>query len=113
MKRFCLALDLKNNPELINEYRQYHKKVWPEIIKSIRDAGISDMEIYLTGNRLFMIMETDDGFSFEKKSRMDAENPKVKEWEALMWDYQQALPFSGPGEKWQLMEQIFSLKDQP
>lgn len=109
MKTFCFALDLKNNQELIDEYKQYHKKVWPEIIKSIRDAGIIDMEIYLIGNRLFMNMETDDAFSFERKNQMDAENIKVKEWEDLMWNYQQALPFSKPGEKWQLMENIFSL----
>ena len=74
MKIFCFALDLKNNQELIDEYKQYHKKVWPEIIKSIRDAGIIDMEIYLIGNRLFMNMETDDTFSFERKNQMDAEN---------------------------------------
>lgn len=111
MNRYCLALDLKNDPELIAEYEAYHKNVWPEILKSIRDAGISQMEIYRTGNRLFMIMETEEGFSFEKKAAADAGNEKVQQWEELMWKYQQALPGSKPGEKWMRMQKIFTLNN--
>ncbi len=109
MKRYCLALDLKDDLKLIKEYEKYHQKVWPEVLKSLTDAGIVDMEIYRVGNRMFMIMETDDNFSFEKKSKMDAANAKVQEWEVLMWDYQQALPLAKPGEKWMLMERVFKL----
>jgi L-rhamnose mutarotase len=109
MKRFCLALDLKDDPSLIKEYEEYHQKVWPEILKSIKDAGIQEMEIYRINNRLFMIMETNDDFAFEQKAKMDEENEKVQEWEQLMWNYQQAMPGSKPGEKWRLMERIFSL----
>lgn len=109
MKRYCLALDLKNDATLIAEYEAYHKKIWPEIEASIKNSGISQMEIYRTGNRLFMIMETSDSFSFEAKSKSDAINPKVQEWENLMWNYQQALPGSQPGEKWKLMNKIFEL----
>jgi L-rhamnose mutarotase len=109
MKRYCLALDLKDDPKLIKEYEKYHQKVWPEVLKSLTDAGIVDMEIYRVGNRMFMIMETDDNFSFDKKSKMDAANVKVQEWEVLMWDYQQALPLAKPGEKWMLMERVFKL----
>ena len=109
MNRYCLALDLKNNPQLISEYKDYHKKVWPEIIHSIKDAGIVNMEIYLIENRLFMVMETKDSFSFKKKDQMDANNQWVKDWEKIMWKYQQALPSSKPNEKWRLMERIFSL----
>ncbi|MDQ6764466.1 MAG: L-rhamnose mutarotase, partial [Bacteroidota bacterium] len=94
MKRFCLALDLKDNTGLIKEYEDYHTKVWPEIKKSITDAGILDMEIYRTGNRLFMIMETSDDFNFETKAAMDAGNEKVQEWEKLMWKFQQPLPWA-------------------
>lgn len=112
MKRYCLALDLKDDPALIAEYEQYHERVWPEITKSIRDAGILDMEIYRTGNRLFMIMETADKFRFEEKAAADAANPKVQEWETLMWKYQQGLPGSKPGEKWKIMENIFLLSKQ-
>jgi len=109
MKRYCLALDLKNDPALIAAYETYHQNVWPEIMKSITGSGIEHMEIYRVGNRLFMIMEVNDTFSFDAKSRADADNPKVQEWETLMWQYQQALPFAKPGEKWMLMERIFSL----
>jgi L-rhamnose mutarotase len=107
MKRYCLALDLKDDEDLIKEYEEYHKKVWPEILQSIKESGIEQMEIYRTGNRLFMIMKTDEGFNFEDKAKADAENAKVQEWETLMWKYQQALPGSKPGEKWVLMEKIF------
>ena len=107
MKQFCLALDLVDDATLIAEYEAYHRAVWPEIVKSITDSGIEQMEIYRTGNRLFMIIKASENFSFEKKSAADAGNPKVQEWEQLMWKYQQALPGSKPGEKWILMDKIF------
>jgi L-rhamnose mutarotase len=110
MKRYCLALDLINDDKLIKEYEEYHKKIWPEIKQSIFDAGILQMEIYRTGNRLFMIMETIDDFSFEQKANADAANEKVQQWEQLMWKYQQALPLAKPGEKWILMNKIFSIQ---
>ncbi|MBE7171247.1 MAG: L-rhamnose mutarotase [Williamsia sp.] len=109
MKRFCLALDLVDDPVLIAEYEQHHQAIWPEIKDSILNAGITDMQIYRSGNRLFMIMETDDAFSFEKKAAMDESNSKVQEWEQLMWKYQQALPQARPNEKWILMDKIFQL----
>ncbi len=109
MKRFCLALDLNDDPKLIEEYENYHKNVWPEIKKSIIDSGIRDMEIYRLADRLFMIMDTDDEFSFERKAEMDSTNQKVDEWERLMWKFQKPLPFAKPGEKWVLMEKIFKL----
>lgn len=108
-RRFCLTLDLKNDPTLIAEYKRYHEKVWPEILQSIRGSGIEDMEIYLLGNRMFMIMEVNDGFSFEAKGEADQQSPKVQEWESLMWKYQQALPQAKPGEKWMRMERVFKL----
>lgn len=111
MERYCLALDLVDDASLIAEYEYWHKAEngWPEIKKSILDSGITNMEIYRTGNRLFMIMETDDSFSFERKGAMDAANPKVQEWEQLMWKFQQPLPWSKKGEKWILMDKIFQL----
>lgn len=107
MKKFCLALDLKDDAQLISEYENYHKAVWPAVLKSITDSGITHMEIYRVSNRLFMIMETTDNFSFDAKSKADAANEKVQEWEQLMWKYQQALPAAKEGEKWMLMEKIF------
>ena len=109
MPRYCLALDLKDDASLIAEYEHYHKNVWPEIIKSIRDAGIDVLDIYRTGNRMFMIIDAADDFSFEKKAAMDKADPKVQEWEELMWKFQQALPWAKAGEKWILMEKIFEL----
>jgi L-rhamnose mutarotase len=106
-KRYCFALDLKDDPALIAEYEEYHRKVWREILQSIKDAGIDQMEIYRAGNRLFMVMETNDSFNFEEKAKADAGNEKVQEWEKLMWKYQQALPTAAPGEKWVLMKKIF------
>ena len=111
MKRYCLALDLKDDPALIAEYETYHKNIWLEIIKSIKDSGIQVLNIYRTGNRMFMIIEANDDFSFEKKSVMDKTNPKVIEWEELMWKFQQALPWAKDGEKWILMDKIFELPD--
>jgi L-rhamnose mutarotase len=109
MKRYCFALDLVDDEALIAKYEEYHAAVWPEIIKSITDSGIEVLDIYRAGNRLFMIMEVNDIFSFEQKNAADLANPKVQEWETLMWKYQQALPFAKPGEKWILMDKIFSL----
>lgn len=107
MKRHCLTLDLKDDPELIKEYEDHHKNVWPEIIKSIKDAGIESMQIYRLGNRMFMIMEVTDEFNFEVKALADKENPLVQQWETLMWKFQEALPMAKPGEKWLLMDKIF------
>jgi L-rhamnose mutarotase len=109
-RRYCLALDLKNDPKLIAEYRRYHERVWPEVLESIRDSGIEEMEIHLLGTRMFMIMEVNESFSFAAKAKADAANPKVQEWEQLMWKFQQPLPQAKAGEKWMPMERIFSYK---
>ena len=109
-KRYCLTLDLKDDPALIAEYRRYHQKIWPEITSSIKESGIVDMEIYLLGTRMFMIMEVDEQFSFDTKAKADCENPKVREWEELMWKFQKPLPQAKAGEKWLVMERIFKLE---
>ena len=109
MKRYCLVLDLKNDEDLIEEYKTWHRCVWPKIIQSIKDSGITCLEIYNFHNRLTMILEADDSFSFEKKEKLDADNLKVQEWESLMWKFQQSIPGSKKGEKWVLMDKIFSL----
>ncbi len=104
-----LALDLKDDLAMIAEYEHYHATMRPEIEETIRAAGITGMTLYRTGNRLVMLMATDETFSFERKAQLDAENPTVQEWENLMWTYQQALPFAQPDEKWVLMQQIYDL----
>ena len=107
MKRHCLALDLKDDPELIRKYEAYHENVWPEVLDSLGASGIDHMEIYRVGNRLFMIIEVKDDFSFERKAKLDEHNERVQDWEVLMWNYQQALPMAKPGEKWLPMDLIF------
>jgi L-rhamnose mutarotase len=109
-RRHCLALDLRDDPELIDAYERHHERVWPEITASIRAAGIVDMEIYRTGNRLFMVMEVADGFTFEAKAAADRSDPRVQAWETLMSTFQQALPWAAPGEKWVRMARIFKLE---
>jgi L-rhamnose mutarotase len=108
-RRYCLTLDLKDDPCLIAEYKRYHEHIWPEIAASLRESGILDAEIYLLGTRLFMILEVDDQFSFAAKMEADLADEKVREWETLMWNFQQPLPQAKPGEKWLLMERIFKL----
>ena len=110
MTRYCLALDLNDDEQLIAEYEAWHNERFPaEIGKTITDAGITDMQIYRTGNRLFMIMEVDETFSAEEKARKDEENPAVQEWEKLMWKFQKPLPWAKPGQKWVMMDKIFQL----
>lgn len=111
MKTYCLTLDLKNNPELIEEYKWYHRpeNIWPEVTENIASQGILREEIYLSGTRMVMILHTSDDFSFEAKKASDLANAKMREWETLMWKYQKPAPGAQPGEKWLLMEKIFEI----
>lgn len=109
-RRYCATLDLKDNPELIREYRYYHSPAahWPEIAKGIRAVGILDMQIYLIGNRMFMIAQTVPDFQWDTQMQKLSTLEKQKDWESLMKKFQQALP--GTKElKWELMENVFDL----
>lgn len=110
--RYCLTVDLKNDQELIAKYEAYHKDVWPEILLSLKVSGILSMQIFRLMNRMFMVIETTEDFSFEKKAAMDAANPKVQEWEQLMGAFQQSLPGFDPNDpwKWKPMEKVFDFK---
>lgn len=112
-RRFCQALDLVDDPALINEYQQYHRQIWPEVASHLRQYGIENMEIFRLGNRLMMVMETTDDFDGALFEQRSLENPKVGEWEALMWQYQRPTPWTPDGEKWVEMKRIFSLAEQP
>ncbi len=109
MKRFCLTLDLRRDPALIAEYVEYHRTGWPAIHQSIRDAGVLDMQLYELDGRVFMIMDCSDDFSFERKARMDRDNPTVQEWERLMERFQNVSADEDPSAKWRLMRKIFQL----
>lgn len=107
-----LALDLKPDENLIQEYDAYHRAVWPEVLESLRGSGILQMEIFRTGNRLCLLLETEDNFSFEEKARREAANPKVQEWETLMDTFQERLPWVESGAKWTLMSSVFVLNPE-
>ena len=113
--RQVLLLDLKNDPELIAQYEACHAPgaVPPEVVKSIRDAGISSMEIFRLGDRLVMLVEADDDFDAKAKAAADATNPAVIAWEKRMDAFQQRLPWAADGEKWLPATRIFSLEEQP
>ena len=113
--RLCYALDLKDDPALIAEYESWHRpeNIWPEIVDSIRAAGIRDLEIFRAGNRLVMVIDAPEDFSPGAKAASDAADPRVQAWEALMWQFQQPLPFAKPDEKWAPMARMFSLKAVP
>lgn len=111
VKRYCQTLDLRSNPELIAEYRRLHSAdgIWPEIMAGIRAVGILEMEIYLLGTRLFMIVEAPADFDWDSAMQRLATLPRQAEWEALTAKYQQASAGAASNEKWQLMERIFYL----
>ncbi len=110
MKKYCLACDLKDDEGLIRSYDEYHTKVWPEIKDSLKASGIHLMEIYRTGNRLFMIIHVTPEFSFEKKEAMDHANPIVQKWETLMSEFQQQIPWARQGVKWVQMDRVFNFE---
>ena len=113
MPRHCLTLDLKDDATAIAEYKRYHVKIWPEVKQSLVDAGVEEMEIYLLGTRMFMIMDVNDSFSLSKKAVMDLANAKVQEWESIMHGFQQRLPGVRAAQYWWIeMERVFSLAEQ-
>jgi L-rhamnose mutarotase len=110
-KRFAFTLDLKDDPALVEEYRRWHEpeRIWPEIPKGIREGGILDMEIYLLGTRLFMIMETPGDFDFDRQMGRLAVLPRQMEWEAFVSRFQKSAAGQTSGEKWKMMERVFKL----
>jgi L-rhamnose mutarotase len=114
-RRFCFALDLADEPELIERYRHWHRPGGPPeaINRSIRAADVRELEIWLTGPRLFMIMDVGASFDPAAKADADADDPDVRAWERLMWEFQRPLPWAAAGEKWVAMERIYALSEQP
>ena len=110
-KRYCQTLDLRDEPELIVAYKQLHSKegIWQETLDAIHAVGVLEMEIYLLGTRLFMIVEMPANLDWDTAMQKMGQMPKQKEWEALTAKYQKVNPDAGSAEKWQLMERIFHL----
>lgn len=114
VKRYCQTLDLQDDPELIALYRKCHSRqeAWPEILQGIRQVGILEMEIYILGTRLFMIVETPEDFCWNEAMARLATLPRQEEWEEFVAKFQQADPKAGSAEKWKLMERMFHLYDK-
>ena len=109
--RYCKTLSLKDDPKLIADYIKVHapESIWPEITAGMREVGILDMEIYLLGTRLFMIMDTVPDFDHESAMVELAKKPRQSEWEAYVSKFQQTSVEATADEKWQLMERIYKL----
>lgn len=110
-KRYCKTLQLVDNTSLIAEYKKMHAigKSWPEISQGMKEVGIIDMEIYLTGTTLFMIMDTVENFDHDQAMTKLSSLPRQSEWEAAVSKFQKSSPSSSIKEKWILIERIFKL----
>ena len=112
MKSYAMALDLKDDAETIERYKEYHRAVWDEVLDGLRSLGISKMKIFLRGNRLFMYLETPDEFDLERDfQRYTEASPRAAEWDALMREFQVRVPDAKPGEWWAAMEEVFDLNE--
>ena len=110
MRRHVLTVDLRDDPAAIAAYREYHQRVWPEVLESLRHAGVATMAIHLHGRRLVMILELRDGLDVKRVFAAHvASHPRVAEWERLMRSLQEHPTDAPPGEWWALMEPIFQL----
>jgi len=110
--RHCLALDLKYDPALIAQYEAHHRSVWPEVRAHLHAHGVMAMDIYRLGTRMVMVMETDDAcYDPEAMALAARDDPKIREWEALMWQFQAPTPWTQQGEKWTEMAQVFCLDE--
>lgn len=110
ISRQCLLLDLKDDPALIARYEANHREVWPEVLAHLRQHGVVTLEIYRHGTRLCMVLEVDDSrFDAERMAAAERSDPRIREWEALMWQFQAPLPGAEPGQKWLRAERIFEL----
>ena len=111
MKTYAMALDLIDDPEVIEEYKEHHRHVWPEVKQGLEKIGISEMKIFLTGCRLFMFLRTEDEFDLKKdfQSYTDT-SPRARMWDDLMRNLQQKIPSAKIGDWWVPMEEVFNLE---
>lgn len=110
MRHFGLTINLKDDPKVIEQYKIYHQKAWKETLVGLKAVGITKMNIYLLGRRLFMAMETVDNFDIERDfPRYLDQHPKCKEWDELMRTFQEPVDEAQKGEWWAQMELVFEL----
>jgi L-rhamnose mutarotase len=112
MTRHVLAVDLKDDPGIVEAYTAHHRRVWPEVVSSLRLAGLADLQIYILGRRLVMLVDLQDGVDVQRAFAAHvASDPRVAEWEALMKSMQQPPPGSAAGEWWAVMQPVFHLHE--
>ncbi|WP_296228130.1 L-rhamnose mutarotase [Ralstonia sp. UBA689] len=112
--RYCLALDLKDDAALIAAYEAHHQRIWPEVARHLHEHGVIGMEIYRLGTRMVMLMDTDDAvYNADRMAAAASTDPKLIEWETLMWQFQAPTPWTPAGQKWIPMTRIFDLQQQP
>ncbi|HWU15887.1 MAG TPA: L-rhamnose mutarotase [Caulobacter sp.] len=114
MTRRCFAVDLHDDPGQIARYRAWHAVGGPPaaVTAAIRADDVHELQIWLVGDRLFMIMEQGDGYDAQAKAARDAADPDVQAWDALMRTFQKPLPFA-PDQTWAEMERVYALSEQP
>ena len=110
MKEFALTLNLRDDPEAIEKYKEHHRNVWPEVLACLRTIGIAKMNISLLGRRLLMVMEAPDDFDLQRDfQKLDGMHPRYEEWQRLMDTLQEKVPEARADEHWAQMERIFQL----
>jgi len=112
MQSYGMTLMLKDDEEIVERYKEYHRKAWPEVVSRLRENGITQMRIYLLSRRMFMYMEAVDGFSPERDFPKLAQDSRYREWDELMRGLQQPAPEARAGEWWAPMEEVFDLSRQ-
>jgi L-rhamnose mutarotase len=113
VRTFAQALDLKDDPVLIEEYRRHHRAVWPEVIEALRSIGIRRMRIWIAGTRLFMWFEAPDRFDPRRDFQTYAANPRCRAWDEWMRTYQRKLAQAAPDDWWMPMEEVFDIEEHP
>ncbi len=109
MRSFAMILNLKDDSKAIEEYKEYHSAVWPEVLEGLKSTGISKMRIFLRGTQLFMYLEAEDDFDLGRDFERYMSSDRAKQWDALMREYQEPVPGAGPDEWWAPMEEVFDL----
>ena len=111
-RRYCKTLDLHDDPVLVEEYKHVHSPgvTWPEVAQGMKEVGLLDMEIYISGTRLFMIMDTVPDFDHDKAMAELAKKPRQKEWEVFVAKFQKTSPGASADEKWKLVERIYKME---
>ena len=112
MQSYGMTLMLKDDEKIVERYKEYHRKAWPEVVSRLRENGITQMRIYLLSRRMFMYMEAIDGFSPERDFPKLAQDPRYREWDQLMRGLQQPAPVARAGQWWAPMEEVFDLSRQ-